>query len=477
MMKSIRPTVMAAAAAFCVANAGATGMNTVLDGMFSNVSAPDVVSTQLRGTISGGGAYVRSPITGIQVFSLDPPRLSAGCGGIDLYLGSFSYITAEKLTQFIRNVAQNAAPLAFKMALDSMFPQLGGVLDKFQHIAQMMNDSQRNSCQLAKGLIDGSKNADELYNNMGKAISGGVATVKGWMTDFTETITSGQDNPSKNLARARSETTSDGRKSIPNLGNITWNALQSRKLSQTTYKITDDPMMGQQIILSLLGTQVNKEGASEAAEPTSTSYPPQRLRLKDLFRPATGLTGLKEVPIWSCASQTAECLTPTAATFTTGGVEGYVRKFMYGSETASSPLNGSIVYKLVNCTSGNCALSTTQLGFLNSLGKIQAVSMLIRSQNVPTVIGIISPTLVDMMTDELSVLYGRSLIALAQGVYAGSDLSKPEAFHETMRQMMADVDEVDARTRDNIVKIQQIAAFIDTSVRTNGAALRYRPIR
>jgi hypothetical protein len=82
-----------------------------------------------------------------------------------------------------------------------------------------------------------------------------------------------------------------------------------------------------------------------------------------------------------------------------------------------------------------------------------------------------------MMTDELSVLYGRSLIALAQGVYAGSDLSKPEAFHDTVRQMMADVDEVDARTRENIVRTQQIAAFIDTSVRTNGAALRYRPNR
>lgn len=476
-MKPIRQTVVVAAAACLMGSAGATGMNVVLDGMFSNVTAPDVVSTQLRGTISGGGAYVRTPISGIQVFSLDPPRLSAGCGGIDLYLGSFSFITAEKLTQFIRNVAQNAAPLAFKMALDSMFPQLGGVLDKFQHMAQMMNDSQRNSCQLAKGLLDGAKNSEELFNNMGQAISGGVATVKGWMSDFTESITSSQENPSKNLARARNETTTDGRKTIPNLGNITWNALQSRKYSATTYKITDDPAMGQQIILSLLGTQVNKEGASESAEPISTSYPPQRLRLKDLFRPATGLTGVKEVPIWSCSSNTSECLSPAASTFTTGGVEGYVRKFMYGTETATSPLDGSIVYKLGNCTSGNCALTASQLSFLNSLGKIQAVSMLIRSQNVPTVVGIISPSLVDMMTDELSVLYGRSLIAMAQGVYAGSDLSKPEAFHETVRQMMADVDEVDARTRENIIKTQQIAGFIDTSVRTNGAALRYRPVR
>ena len=67
------------------ANAG--GIEGALNGMFVNVTAPDVVSNQLSGGISGGGVYVRTPVSSIQLFTVDPPRFSIGCGGIDAYLG------------------------------------------------------------------------------------------------------------------------------------------------------------------------------------------------------------------------------------------------------------------------------------------------------------------------------------------------------------------------------------------------------
>ncbi|MFN5095829.1 conjugal transfer protein TraH [Limnohabitans sp.] len=473
-MKKLRKISVATVAALSFGAVGANGLSGLLEGMFTNVTAPDVVSNQMRGAITGGSVYVRSPMSNIQVMSLDPPRLSAGCGGIDLYLGSFSFITAEKLTQFIRSVAQNAAPLAFKMAIDASFPQLGGVLDKFQHMAQMMNDSQRNSCQLSKGLLDGSKNPEEIFNNLSKSLSGGVASVRGWVSDFTEALTSDQSSPSKNIARARSVTTSDGRRAVPNLGNITWNALNSRKQNGLQYAIADDPFMGQQLILSMLGTQVNKEATSDSAEPRSVSFPPQRVRLKDLFRPATGRSGIKEVPIWSCSTDPSDCLSPSTSVMSTSGVEGFVRLKMYGSETASTALPGSIIHKMANCTSGACSLSSSQLQFLNSLGKVPAVGLMVRSQSVPSAIGIIAPNLLDMMTDELSVLYGRSVLNMALSAYSDTDLPKPEGFYETIKQMMADIDEVERSTRANVEQINKIAAFIDNAIRTNGSVLRYR---
>src|SRR5690606_37988731 len=68
-----------------------------LDDMFSNVTAPGSFSTTLRQGWAGGGVGIRAPIRNISVISFDPPRLSAGCGGIDLFGGSFSFINSEQL--------------------------------------------------------------------------------------------------------------------------------------------------------------------------------------------------------------------------------------------------------------------------------------------------------------------------------------------------------------------------------------------
>lgn len=466
---------LAAMAAMTISVSHANGLNAILDGMFVNVTAPDVVSNQFRGAISGGGVYVRAPISNIQVTAIDPPRLTVGCGGIDLYLGAFSFITAEKLTQFIRNTAQNAAPLAFKMALDASFPQLGGVLDKFQHMAQMMNDSQRNSCQMAHGLMDGAKNATEVYNNLTKTVSQGMATVKGWADDFTAAFTNMQAKPSEDTEKARKERHNDGTQVVAKLGNITWNALNARRSSGFVFAVTDDPLMSRQVILSMIGTTVNKEGAGKTAEPVSIPYPPQRLRLKDLFRPPTGKAGDKEVPIWSCSGDVNDCLSPVAGTFKTSGIEGYVRKQMLGTETATTAVPGSIVFKMANCTSGACGMSSAQLNFLNTVGKIPAVGMMMRAQSAPSVISMIAPDLIDAMVDEISLIYGRSVVDIAVTSYASTELPKPDGYEDTIRSLIADVSEAEANSRKNLERLNVLATYIDTAIRAQGAILKYRP--
>ena len=60
-MKNLHKLTVTAVAAMAMSSASAAGLSGVLDGMFTNVTAPDVVSNQFRGTISGGGVYVRAP--------------------------------------------------------------------------------------------------------------------------------------------------------------------------------------------------------------------------------------------------------------------------------------------------------------------------------------------------------------------------------------------------------------------------------
>ena len=60
----------------------------------------------------------RTPIRSVNVVSFDPPRFAAGCGGIDMYMGSFSFINGDQIVATLRAIGQNAKGLLFKMAID-----------------------------------------------------------------------------------------------------------------------------------------------------------------------------------------------------------------------------------------------------------------------------------------------------------------------------------------------------------------------
>lgn len=475
-MKALHKLTIAALAAITVSTAGAGGISGVLDGMFANVTAPNVTSNQFRGSISGGGIYVRAPISNIQLVSLDPPRYSIGCGGIDLYLGSFSFITADKLTQFIRNVAQNAAPLAFKMAIEAVFPQLGGVLTEFQKIAQQMNDMQRNSCQMAKGILSDVKNGVDLGKQLVDTYDQGLAVVQGWAKDTTDAIAKMTTAPSENIRKAAATKGPDGiTPAIPKIGNVTWNALNVRSNTGIVFSITDDPVMSQQVLLSIIGTEINSPGPSDADEPLNKPLISSKLRLRDIFNPKTGPTGAKEVPIWNCGSDKANCWAPTAGVFATTGIDGFVRKYMYGNENAVDAQPDSIVYKMTHCTSGKCGMNSGQLAFLNAIGKIPAIGMMMHAQSTPSVIEKIAPELMAAMVDEISILYAHSVIDIAITTYSNTELTPPADFNATLNSMREDLKTLEESTKQSLSNLNTMATFIDTAMRSYGSKLLYRP--
>jgi conjugative transfer pilus assembly protein TraH len=469
-----------AMAALCAPSVGqAANMDSVLDGMYTNITNPQALNSQLRGSISGGSVYLRTPVQGIQPIAIDPPRFSAGCGGIDLYLGSFSFITAEKLTQFLRSVAQNAAPLAFKMAIDTTWPLLGGLLDKFQHMAQMMNDSQRNSCQLATGIMTDAKVPGDLEATMMKVIGNTTASAQGWADDFTKAFTSTQEKPSDNVRQAAQlkNEVDQTKPKFNELGNTTWNAMRQRS-SAFKWNIDESPEVSKQIIMSMLGTTVRTAGAGNA-EP-DVKYYGQRIRLKDLVTPSdvtTKDTALG-VPSWAC-NETIDCNIVTPSNITTYGITGYVQNKMFGAPNAQQVTGGlGIIGKLKTCSSATntCGLNSSELAFLNSLGKIPAVGLLMQAQKIPGVIDTIAPEIVSQMVVEFAVLYGRNVVDIANTTYSNTSLAKPEGFEATMGNMYQDLRSLEAMQRENIARVNQIAAYIDSARRANGSVTSYRPV-
>ena len=129
---------------FSPGQASAASLDDTLGGVFDNVMSNTTdagrYDTMRRGVITGGRFSARTKITRANLMYFDPPSMSAGCGGIDLFGGSFSFINKDQLIQLARATAQNAVGLLFESALkrrrgfkdsSQLIPGHGGVLDRF----------------------------------------------------------------------------------------------------------------------------------------------------------------------------------------------------------------------------------------------------------------------------------------------------------------------------------------------------------
>ncbi len=131
-------------------------INNQLTQMFdsmSNTTAPGGYESATRGGVTGGSFVLRNRLTNIQLVDVQMPSGQGGCGGIDLFGGSFTFINADQFIQLLRNIAANAAGLAFQIALQAIDNALDGKISELQRVVQSLNQLNVSSCQLSKGLL------------------------------------------------------------------------------------------------------------------------------------------------------------------------------------------------------------------------------------------------------------------------------------------------------------------------------------
>ena len=83
----------------------------------ANVTRPQAITGQRAGYATMGSLYLRSSSRNAQLANLQLPSLNAGCGGIDIFTGAFSFLSAEELIALSKAIAANAAGFAFDLAL------------------------------------------------------------------------------------------------------------------------------------------------------------------------------------------------------------------------------------------------------------------------------------------------------------------------------------------------------------------------
>tara|TARA_B100000378_G_scaffold175380_1_gene141477 strand:- start:2033 stop:3496 length:1464 start_codon:yes stop_codon:yes gene_type:complete len=121
----------------------------------ANVTGPSAFQGQSAGYYSMGNVWTRFPQKSVSPFNLQLPNARAGCGGIDLFSGSFSFINASEIVAMLKATANNALGFAFKLAIDSVSPEIGKVMDEFSQKAQLLNQMNISSCETAQALVGG----------------------------------------------------------------------------------------------------------------------------------------------------------------------------------------------------------------------------------------------------------------------------------------------------------------------------------
>jgi conjugative transfer pilus assembly protein TraH len=238
-------------------------------GTMMNVTPGSSFSSQAANTISGGSVYMRTPQKNYQLINIQAPSISGlkgmGCGGIDIFTGSLSYISKKEFINMLRSIGQNAKGFAFKLALHSAAPEIENVVTGLESIAQKINAQTINSCEAAKFMVNGIADGLGVQREHEAAQwSKDFAAAGDYLTAKLDTFNNPQKaQEAKNKQIASLESGSDADKALAaelkslEFGNLMW-----RSFTKNSPGMTYDEKM---LLISITGTIIanNKNPNSE----------------------------------------------------------------------------------------------------------------------------------------------------------------------------------------------------------------------
>lgn len=490
-------------------------MQDMLNKMFmSNVTTPGSYQTQNRAGFVGGSVELRTPVKPITLAAFDPPRFNAGCGGLDMYGGSFSFINASQITALFRQIMSNAIGLMFQAAIAVIDPVIEHLVNYFQDVVNGLNKLSSNTCAIAHKLTDSTFHPEGQTTQTQDTWSSFTAATGLSSDKFSQMFSS----PAKQqTAMAQAENTPQN----ANTGNTTWRALQRTSAfdmldffsaSPSTGTISDNDYKAQ-ILMSLLGTKIvtaagaqtpPKDAApSGSASSTSTAIQTPTevapvLRIGDLIN--DGKT-TNTMYVLDCQSDTVTAGiagTPAGAQFghmgcpivqsdpiQFSGTLPYIDNMLYGDPNQTDPT--IILANAINYTAGNPmpnvstmdilmngntgTLTVSQQQFLRVMpGPIARI--LINAQSDPANFAAIFPYLEKYAAVAMAVQIGESAKHAADAAWSKvKDIPEPEIVVKSIEHLNDDLARL-RKERDDLSKNVQLAYELSKSVRQDNQNAR-----
>jgi len=160
-----------------------------------------------RGFASGGSLSARWPMSTEYPITIAPPKINAGCGGIDVYLGGISYLDPEYLMSKLQGVLTAAPFVAFDMALKTMCISCAQTMKDVEQLMNYINGLNLNECALSKTLVTSVVQKDDptIMSQMWNEIAQGQSLNLGGSknpTDYSSQRESATGNSPTDLSSA-----------------------------------------------------------------------------------------------------------------------------------------------------------------------------------------------------------------------------------------------------------------------------------
>lgn len=285
-------------------------LNSEMQGMFNalgtlgNVSSPGAFRGQAMNLYTGGSLFMREPSKNYALVRAQLPSLKAGCGGIDLFGGSFSFINKAQFVALLQNIGANAVGYAFKLALQSISPDIDKLLTELQDQINKINTMNINSCEAAQSLVNG---VVGQYDNSIMSGCENISQYLGSVTDRADARVSCATNaPAVVKAAANSADPNLSNASFVQ-GNVVWDALNrvGGGISQQE----------KEFIMSIVGTIVLYPPDDTGAGAAPAYFAPTIVGLRDLLlgKADSATSGYVDVDLYQCDEAT-QCLNPSKIT-------------------------------------------------------------------------------------------------------------------------------------------------------------------
>lgn len=230
-----------------------------------NVTKPTAYKGQQAGYATLGSLYLRTQPRNSNLVSIQLPSVRAGCGGIDIFGGAFSFITEEELIALMEAIMQNAAGFAFELALESLSPAVQEIVAKLRDLIQQVNAGNINSCEAGQ-LLTGS-----LWPKMDGASQHVCQTIGGYTGRFADRVasrhgcgTGGQHNSTMDRG------TGALADQVPTDVNYAWRAVKKNNFLSSNTRIAE-------FFMTLTGTIITVSAEDDDESPTHRTIPPRAL--------------------------------------------------------------------------------------------------------------------------------------------------------------------------------------------------------
>ncbi|GAB1534373.1 conjugal transfer protein TraH [Geovibrio sp. ADMFC3] len=166
-----------------------------------NTTSPSSYQGQERGFATAGGFQARMRVKTDNLMTISPPRLNIGCGGIDIFMGGFSFLNADYIVDKFERIIRMAPALAFQVALNELSSTISEKVEGMEQVMNTLNALQLDECQAAKAVA--TYTVDMVKSGPTQAtstISQNIST--GWDNFWDTALKDTKEKPGKALKQA-----------------------------------------------------------------------------------------------------------------------------------------------------------------------------------------------------------------------------------------------------------------------------------